>query len=77
MKRTRLDRVRESLRLQQVYNVFLRYGWDLAFQRWKLLGGLRRRMPLRSGTAPRLPSTRDPGASPSGGCTRPGIRRLT
>ncbi len=44
MKRTRLDDVRESLRLQQVYNVFLRYAWDLAFQRWRLLGGLRHSM---------------------------------
>jgi ubiquinone biosynthesis protein len=44
MKRTRLDDVRESLRLQQVYNVFLRYGWDLAFQRWRLLGNLRHSM---------------------------------
>jgi ubiquinone biosynthesis protein len=44
MKRSRLDSVRESLRLQQVYNVFLRYGWDLAFQRWRLLGNLRHSM---------------------------------
>jgi ubiquinone biosynthesis protein len=44
MKRTRLDSVRESLRLQQVYNVFLRYGWDLAFQRWRLPGELRHSM---------------------------------
>ncbi len=44
MKRSRLDGVRESLRLQQVYNVFLRYGWDLAFQRWRLLGNLRHSM---------------------------------
>jgi ubiquinone biosynthesis protein len=44
MKRTRLDSVRESLRLQQVYNVFLRYGWDLAFQRWRLLGSFRHSM---------------------------------
>ena len=44
MKRTRLDNVRESLRLQQVYNVFLRYAWDLAFQRWRLLGNLRHSM---------------------------------
>ena len=35
------DVIRESLRLQQVYNVFLRYGWDLAFQRWRLLGNVR------------------------------------
>jgi ubiquinone biosynthesis protein len=44
MRRTRLDEVRESLRLQQVYNVFLRYGWDLAFQRWRLLGSMRHSM---------------------------------
>jgi ubiquinone biosynthesis protein len=44
MKRSRIDNVRESLRLQQVYNVFLRYGWDLAFQRWRLLGSLRHSM---------------------------------
>jgi ubiquinone biosynthesis protein len=44
MKRSRLDSARESLRLQQVYNVFLRYGWDLAFQRWRLLGSLRHSM---------------------------------
>jgi ubiquinone biosynthesis protein len=44
MKRTRLDDVRESLRLQQVYNVFLRYAWDLAFQRWRLLGDFRQSM---------------------------------
>ena len=44
MKRSRLDSVRESLRLQQVYNVFLRYGWDLVFQRWRLLGSLRHSM---------------------------------
>ncbi|MGD8903343.1 MAG: AarF/UbiB family protein [Anaerolineae bacterium] len=44
MKRTRLDDIRESLRLQQVYNVFLRYAWDLGFQRWRLLGSLRHSM---------------------------------
>jgi ubiquinone biosynthesis protein len=44
MRRSRLDRVRESLRLQQVYNIFLRYGWDLAFQRWRMLGGFRHSM---------------------------------
>ena len=44
MKRSGLDNIRESLRLQQVYNVFLRYGWDLAFQRWRLLGGMRHSM---------------------------------
>jgi ubiquinone biosynthesis protein len=44
MKRSRLDSVRESLRLQQVYNVFLRYGWDLAFQRFRILGPIRHNM---------------------------------
>jgi len=44
MKRSRIDSIRESLRLQQVYNVFLRYGWDLVFRRWRLLGGMRHNM---------------------------------
>lgn len=44
MKRQRFDRIRESLRLQQVYNVLLRYGWDLVFQRWGMLGNLRHSM---------------------------------
>ena len=44
MKRSTLDNVRESLRMQQVYNVFVRYGWDLIFQRWRLLGSLRHSM---------------------------------
>ncbi len=44
MRRSSIDSIRESLRLQQVYNVFLRYGWDLAFQDWKILGPIRHRM---------------------------------
>jgi ubiquinone biosynthesis protein len=44
MKRTRIDTVREDLRIHQVYNVFVRYGWDLAFQRWWRLNRLRRAM---------------------------------
>jgi ubiquinone biosynthesis protein len=44
MKRKRFDTIRESLRLQQVYNVFLRYGWDMAFHRWRSLGAFRHRM---------------------------------
>ncbi len=28
MRRSNVDKLRENLRLQQVYNVFLRYGWD-------------------------------------------------
>jgi ubiquinone biosynthesis protein len=39
-----MDSVREDLRIHQVYNVFLRYGWDLAFQRWDRLNRLRHRM---------------------------------
>ena len=35
MKRTAMDRARENLRLQQVYNVFLRYGLDSLFNRLK------------------------------------------
>ena len=44
MKRSRIDNIRESLRLQQVYNVFLRYGWDLAFQDFRILGPIRDNM---------------------------------
>jgi ubiquinone biosynthesis protein len=44
MKRSRMDSVREDLRIHQVYNVLLRYGWDLAFQRWGALNRLRHRM---------------------------------
>ena len=44
MKRSRIDSIRENLRLQQVYNVFLRYGWDLVFRRWRLLGDMRHSM---------------------------------
>jgi ubiquinone biosynthesis protein len=44
MKRSSVDKVRESLRLQQVYNTFLRYGWDMFFQRFGLLGDFRRAM---------------------------------
>ena len=44
MKRTALDKARENLRYQQVYNLLLRYGWDMAFQRWKLLGSFRQAM---------------------------------
>lgn len=43
MKRSSLDTVRESLRLQQVYNVFYHYGTDILFDRG-LVGDFRRRM---------------------------------
>jgi ubiquinone biosynthesis protein len=44
MRRNSLDKARESLRLQQVYNVFLRYGWDVLFDRWETIGDFRRSM---------------------------------
>ena len=44
MRRSNLDKIRESLRLQQVYNVFLRYGWDILFERWETVGDFHRRM---------------------------------
>jgi ubiquinone biosynthesis protein len=44
MRRSSLDKVRESLRLQQVYNVLLSYSWDFLFERWGLLGDLRHAM---------------------------------
>ncbi len=42
-QRNRVDQIRESLRLQQVYNVFMRYGMDMLFDRG-LLGDFRRTM---------------------------------
>ncbi len=44
MKRSSLDKVRESLRLQQVYNVLLRYGLDVLFDHWESIGDFRRTM---------------------------------
>ena len=44
MRRTNVDKVRESLRLQQVYNVFLRYGWDFLFQQWEAVDTFRHMM---------------------------------
>src|SRR5262245_42454150 len=43
MQRTSLDRFRENLRLQQVYNTFLRYGMDMLLDRG-MLGDFRRKM---------------------------------
>ncbi|MCB0237963.1 MAG: ubiquinone biosynthesis regulatory protein kinase UbiB, partial [Anaerolineae bacterium] len=33
--------MRENLRLQQVYNVLLRYGWDTVFDRWETVRDFR------------------------------------
>ncbi len=39
MKRSSIDRVRESFRLQQIYNVFLRYGGDMLISRYGIING--------------------------------------
>jgi len=39
-----IDRVRENLRLQQVYNVFLHYGLDIAFERVPTIALFRQKM---------------------------------
>jgi ubiquinone biosynthesis protein len=44
MRRSSVDKARESLRLQQVYNVLVRYGWDFLFDRLGLLADFRRSM---------------------------------
>ena len=44
MRRSNIDKVRESLRLQQVYNVFLRYGWDSVIQSWGPINAFRRKL---------------------------------
>lgn len=42
MRRTSLDRMREDLRLQQVYNTLMRYGMDTVLERTPYVGGFRR-----------------------------------
>ena len=44
MRRSSVDKVRENLRLQQVYNTLLRYGTDVLFDRWPVIGDFRRAM---------------------------------
>jgi len=44
MKRSTVDKARENLRLQQVYNVFLRYGMDDLFNRWGPISDFRHHM---------------------------------
>jgi ubiquinone biosynthesis protein len=44
MRRSSLDRLREDLRLQQVYNTLLRYGYDTVLERTAYLGGFRHAM---------------------------------
>ena len=41
MRRTSLDRMREDLRLQLVYNTLLRYGMDVVLERTPYVGGFR------------------------------------
>ena len=58
MRRSRLERVRESLRLQQIYNLFLRYGMDILLDRG-VLGDFRRMMQswIYSPSQPLVPLT--------------------
>ena len=44
MRRSSLDRLREDLRLQQVYNTLLRYGYDAVLERTPYVGGFRHAM---------------------------------
>ena len=45
MKRTMLDKFRENLRLQEVYNVLLRYAWDIrVYDRYEWIGDFHRAM---------------------------------
>ena len=44
MKRSTMDKARENLRLQQVYNVFMRYGMDELFNSWGPVSDFRHRM---------------------------------
>ena len=44
MRRTAADKVRENVRLQQTYNVFLRYGWDMLFEQLGVLNHFRQGM---------------------------------
>jgi len=44
MRHSALDRVREDLRLQQVYNTLMRYGYDAVLNRSELVGGFRHAM---------------------------------
>ena len=41
MRRTSLDRMREDLRLQQVYNTLMRYGMDAVLEHTPYVGGFR------------------------------------
>jgi ubiquinone biosynthesis protein len=44
MRRTSVDVIREHLRMQQVYNVLLRYGYDATLNQSELLGRARHSM---------------------------------
>ena len=44
MRRSSLDKFREDLRLQQVYNTLLRYGYDTVLNRSAFVGGFRHGM---------------------------------
>ncbi len=44
MRRSSLDKMREDLRLQQVYNTLMRYGYDAVLERAPYVGGFRHSM---------------------------------
>ena len=44
MRRSSLDKFHEDLRLQQVYNTLLRYGYDAVLNRSPFMGGIRHNM---------------------------------
>jgi ubiquinone biosynthesis protein len=53
MRRSSLDRLREDLRLQQVYNTLLRYGYDTVLERTPYIGGFRHAMQTWAWRLPR------------------------
>ena len=70
MRRTTVDVFREHLRMQQVYNVLLRYGYDATLNQSELLGRARHSMQswvwgLPKGWSDRAPPSRSVSCSRS------------
>ena len=61
MRRSSLDKLREDLRLQQVYNTLLRYGYDTVLERTAYFGGFRHAMQTWVWRLP--PGWEEPGAA--------------
>ncbi len=55
MRRTTVDKIRENIRLQQTYNIFPRYGWDMLFEKWGVLNDFR--LDMQSWAAVARPAT--------------------